>query len=101
MSGAEGDGLTLQIVPLIRPVVPNDGNSTFDLPIEGTAMRFYGSGFVEGDTRITLGGIEIDDNSASVLVKFMSPIWVSVSPRSILMGSARIVTIWRSRKLKM
>ena len=68
ISGTSGPGLRLQITPTLRPVLASDPNVTYDLPLDGERLSLIGSGLVEGDTRISLGGVLIDDNSASSLV---------------------------------
>ena len=65
---APGDGLLLQIVPLIRPIIPADGDPNFDNPVSGKSWELFGSGLVEGRTEVTFGGVWIEDNSISTLV---------------------------------
>ena len=65
VSGAPGTGLFLQITPTIRAALPADTAINFDVPLAGLRWGLWGSGLVEGRTRITIGGIQINDNSTT------------------------------------
>ena len=65
ISGAPGVGLYLQITPVIRPVLPADQIINFDVPVPGVRWGMFGSGFVEGRTKVTFGGVVMNDNSTS------------------------------------
>ena len=65
IAGAPGAGLFLQITPTIRQVLPSDPSFAFDVPVEGTRVGLLGSGFVEGRTRVTYGGVFVYDNTIS------------------------------------
>ncbi|MEK7848442.1 MAG: hypothetical protein AAB270_05920, partial [Chloroflexota bacterium] len=44
VSGAPGSGVSLQVVPVIRPVLPADPSVNFDVPVTGPRWTLFGSG---------------------------------------------------------
>ncbi|MCP4263025.1 MAG: hypothetical protein GY774_36760, partial [Planctomycetes bacterium] len=105
VSGAPGAGLFLQIVPMIRPTIVADRQSAFDNPVEGTSWTLFGSGLVEGATRITFGGVLINDNSASSFVDIVNSYFVLngrlnlTLPERVLAGPVRVETVGGSFQL--
>lgn len=65
IAGAPGDGLFLQVTPTIRSALPADGAFNFDQPLQTSRLGVLGSGFIEAGTKVTIGGIVINDNSAA------------------------------------
>jgi hypothetical protein len=66
--GTDGPGLFLQVVPTVRNVLPADPGDNFDYAVPGTRIGLFGSGFVEGDTRVTFGAVPMDDASADTVI---------------------------------